>query len=127
MAPFSVVEGLDVFDQADVGGLVVEPAFVAGQLGLERMEARLGHGVVPAVSLAAHALHETVVGNPHLAKAVQVYWTPRSLRDNAQKVYNRGTEVPVPVPQAPGNRKVSRVPTKKRRRDVTVSLRRQAV
>ena len=64
MAPFSVVEDLDVFEQADVGGLVVEPAFVAGQLGLERMEAGLGHGVVPAVSLAAHALHETVVGNP---------------------------------------------------------------
>ena len=50
MAPFSVVEDLDVFEQADVGGLVVEPAFVVGQLGLEQMEEGLGHGVVPAVS-----------------------------------------------------------------------------
>ena len=64
MAPFSVVEDLDIFEQADIGGLIVEPAFVVGQLGLEQMEEGLGHGVVPAVSLAAHALHETVVVNP---------------------------------------------------------------
>ena len=31
MAPFSVVEDLGVFEQADVGGLVVEPAFVVSQ------------------------------------------------------------------------------------------------
>ena len=35
MAPFSVVEDLDIFEQADIGGLVVEPAFVVGQLGLD--------------------------------------------------------------------------------------------
>ena len=64
MTPFSVVEDFDVFEKAVMRGLVVEPAFVIGQLGLEQMEERFSNGIIPAVSLAAHALHETVASNP---------------------------------------------------------------
>ncbi len=64
MAPFSVVEDLDVFKQVAVGILVIEPTAVVGELGLEQMEKRLGHGIIPAVSLAAHALHKAMAGHP---------------------------------------------------------------
>ena len=64
MSPFSVVEDFDVFEKAAMRGSVVEPALVIGQLGLEQMEEGLGHSVVPAVSFAAHALYEAVLGDP---------------------------------------------------------------
>ena len=64
MTPFAVVEDLDVFEEVSMRGLVVEPATVMSQLGLEQMKERFGYGVIPAVALAAHALHETVSGQP---------------------------------------------------------------
>jgi len=64
MTPFAVVEDLDVFKETALRSLVVEPAIMVNQLGLEQNEKRLGHGVAPTVALAAHALHEAVPGKP---------------------------------------------------------------
>ena len=64
MTPFAVVEDLDVLEEAAVRGLVVEPATMVGQLGLEQMEERLSYSVVPTVTLAAHTLYETMLGDP---------------------------------------------------------------
>ena len=63
MAPFAVVEDLDVLEEAAVRGLVVEPATMVGHLGLEQMEERLSYSVVPTVTLA-HTLYETTLGDP---------------------------------------------------------------
>ena len=68
MTPFAVVEDLDVLKETALRSLVVEPATMVNQLGLEQMKKRLGHRVVPTVALAAHALHEAVPGKP-LCKA----------------------------------------------------------
>ena len=58
MAPFTIEEDLDVLEQVTMGDGVVRPLAVVGQLGLEQMKERLGHGIVPAVALATHALYE---------------------------------------------------------------------
>ena len=37
---------------------------MVGQLGVEQMEERLSYSVVPTVTLAAHTLYETTLGDP---------------------------------------------------------------
>ena len=59
MTPFVVVEDLDVLEEAAVRGLVVEPATMVGQLGLEQMEERLSYSVVPTVTLDPAAAFST--------------------------------------------------------------------
>src|SRR6185436_18386242 len=62
MQSATIVEDFDVLEN---GGAQVEPcrpALTAAELGLERREEALGDGVVPAVSLAAHADFGAEVG-----------------------------------------------------------------
>ena len=63
MTPFAVVEDLDVLKEAAVPGLVIEPATMVGQLGLEQMEERLSYSLVPTVTRAAYTLYEITLGD----------------------------------------------------------------
>ena len=64
MAPFSIEEDVDVFEQVSMGDGIVKPVAMVSQLGLEQMKERLSHGVVPAVALATHALYKSTLGHP---------------------------------------------------------------
>jgi predicted nucleic acid-binding protein len=78
VTPFADVEDLDVLEEAAVRGLVVEPATMVGQLGLEQMEERLSYSVVPTVTLAAHTLYHEI--SARVAAYVEEHFMSQSLQ-----------------------------------------------
>jgi len=56
--PLDVVETVDVLADGGLGSELIQVALVVDQLRTERGEEALGDGVVPAITRAAHALHD---------------------------------------------------------------------
>ena len=68
MSPDAVVIGLDIFKDFLLRLISGEECVLIDQFGLDGFEKRLSHRIIPAVSFAAHALHEAVMIE-HLGEA----------------------------------------------------------
>ncbi len=60
MSPDTVVIGLDIFKDFLLRLISGEKCILIDQFGLDGFEKRLSHRIIPAVSFAAHALHEAM-------------------------------------------------------------------
>ena len=72
MSPDSVVIGFDIFKDLLPGLIFGEKCVLIDQFGLDGFEKRLGHGIIPAVTLTVHTLYEAVSCN-HFPELSQAY------------------------------------------------------
>src|SRR2546426_1828385 len=72
MSPLPVVEDLKVIEQLGARRRPRGPRRVVHELDLQRREETLSHGIVPAIAAAAHAAHDSVLGQDALVVAAGV-------------------------------------------------------
>ena len=96
MRPLPVVEDLDVFEDLGTGALACVEGVVADKFLFQGREEALGHRVVPAVALAAHALTHLVAPESAAKGAAGVLRAAVAVEDrirSANRVRDRLTSV----------------------------------